>query len=189
MSRVTSKGLIVWDQSTDAFSHTQLAANWDLVDSYWAGFNATTKLPQRLHTTTTVPTTGTAGDIVMLTAADGGFAAWTVLRYDGSVWRAVGPIEVLAALPSAGLYAGRMVILSAASGGFSQWSVVRYDGSSWGVVGGLSNVNSSGVVGLSTAGDLLFTSAARGPILIDRTTGQQWRLFVTNGKLEHEIVT
>jgi hypothetical protein len=33
MARTTAKGFYVWDLTTDSFSHTQLAANWDLLDS------------------------------------------------------------------------------------------------------------------------------------------------------------
>jgi hypothetical protein len=188
MARTTAKGFYVWDLTTDSFSHTQLAANWDLLDSL-LGASASSLTPSAV-----VPTSGNfAGRLVMLTASDSGFAAWTIIRYDGSAWRAVGPFEILPAVPTAGNYAGRIVILSAADSGFSAWSVIRYDGAAWGVVGGFSNVNTGGgalnIQGLSTGGDVQYTNSARGPILTDRNTGTKYRMFFLDGKLESEVVT
>lgn len=191
--RSTSKGLTVWDLSTDAYSHAQLAANWDLVDSYWTGFDTTTKLPKQLRTSATVPGSGTAGDLVMLTGASGGFAAWTILRYDGSAWRPVGPLEILAAVPTLGNFPGRLVILSATDSGFAAWSVIRYDGSAWAIVGGFSNINtgagSLNISGLQTTGDVYYSSSARGPVMVDRVSGAKYRVFMTSGKMETEVVT
>lgn len=191
--RTTSKGLQVWDLTTDAYSHTQLAANWDLIDSYLAAFDSTTKLPKQINTSATLPGSPVAGDLCMLTAAASGFAAWTVIRYDGSAWRAVGPMEILSAVPTLGNYAGRIVILSGASGGFAAWSVIRYDGSTWAIVGGFSNISTGGgalnISGLQTAGDVYYNVAARGPILVDRASGTAYRFLITSGKVEIEAVS
>lgn len=188
MARVTAKGFYVWDLTTDSFSHTQLAANWDLLDSL---LDAATK---QVTPSATVPVSGNfAGRLIMLTAADSGFAAWTMIRYDGSAWRAVGPFEILPAVPTLGNAAGRIVILSAADSGFAAWSVIRYDGSAWGVVGGFTNVNTGGgglnIQGLSTSGDVQYSSSARGPVMVDRNSGTKYRLFMLDGKLESEAVT
>lgn len=188
MARVTSKGLFVFDLGGDNFSHTQQATNWDLVDSYWTGFDSTTKLPKRLHTSATVPASGTAGDTVMLSNADGGFGAWTLIRYSGSSWRAVG-YEILPTVPVAGNYAGRVVVLSAVDSGFQAWDVIRYDGTSWGIVGGWSQINTGGVVGLATAKDIYISDSSFGVVMVDRVSGTKYRLYFRNGVLQQEIVT
>lgn len=188
MARITPRGFYVWDLTTDSFSHSQLASNWDLVDTL---LNASA---QSLQVAATVPSTGNfAGRLIMLSAADSGFAAWTLIRYDGSSWRAVGPLEILPSVPVAGNYPGRIVILSSASGGFAAWSVIGYDGTQWSVIGGFASVSTGGgsqnISGLSTSGDVYFTSSGRGPVLIDRVTGTKYRIFIYNGKLESEVVT
>src|SRR4051794_4646662 len=120
--RLTSKGLKVWNLTTDPFSHQDLADNWDLLDSLL------NTAPTSVEVRATLPTTGlTAGRLCMLSVAVSGFAAWTLVRYDGSAWRAVGPFEILPAVPTVGNYAGRIIILSATDSGFSAWSVIRYD--------------------------------------------------------------
>ena len=187
MARQTSKGFYVWDLTTDAFSHAQLAANWDLADSL---FDQSINPAKQVEISATVPASGNfAGRVVMLNAATGGFAAWTMIRYDGANWRPIGPFEILPSVPVSGNFAGRVIILSAANGGFDAWSMIRYDGTSWGVVGGFGNINTGGVSGLQIAGDVYFSNSARGPVLKDRTTGENWRLFIDNGRLLHELVT
>jgi len=174
----------VWDQTTDSFSHSQLAANWDKVDQLFQ------QVPKQVEVSATVPTSGNfAGRMVMLSSTVSGFAAWTLIRYDGSNWRPVGAIEVASAVPTQGNWAGRIVILSQSSGGFDPWSVIRYDGSNWGVVGGFSNINLGGVNGLQTTGDIWFATATRGPVLTDRATGAKWRLYMNNGDLSQELVS
>lgn len=65
------------------------------------------------------------GRLVYLTAADSGFSAKTIIRYNGSSWKAVGPApEVMAALPTVGNYQGRIIALTASSGGFAANDVV-----------------------------------------------------------------
>lgn len=193
MRTTTYAGLTVWDLTTDAFSHTQLATNWDTIDSYLVGIDKTTKQPKNVSMVSSLPGTPASGDMCMLTSAAGGFAAWTILRYDGSQWRPVGPLEILSAVPVSGNFAGRLVILSASSGGFDAWSVIRYDGSAWAIVGGFSQINTGNgalnIQGLQTGGDVYYNSSARGPVLVDRTSGLKYRLFMNGGHLEIEAVS
>lgn len=192
MARVTSKGLYAWDFATDSFNHNQLVANWDLIDSYLVGFDTTTKLPKRVQTVTTVPGSGTAGDLCMLTATNGGFQPYTLLKYDGSNWRPVG-YEIVPAVPISGLFAGRIVILSAASGSFNAWDMIRYDGSTWAIVGGLYSISTGGgalnISGLQSNGDVAFASGNRGVVFPDRTTGQKYRVYIDNGGIFTEKVS
>lgn len=194
MARSTSGGLFVWDLSTDVYDHTQLASNWDLIQSYWAGFDTTSKLPRRLHTTATVPGSGTLGDIIFLTATNGGFQANTFLKYDGANWRPVGGgLEIQPTVPTSGNFAGRIIILSAAASGFAAWSVVRYNGTTWDIVGGWSSINNGvgalNINGVTSAFDAFISDSSRGFVLKDRTTGTNYRLFFNNGNLQSEAVT
>lgn len=192
MARTTSKGLFVWDLTTDTFNHTQLAANWDLLDSYLVGFDTTTKLPKRLNTSTTIPGSGTAGDLVMITATTGGYQPYTLMKYDGSNYRPVS-YEITPTVPSSGNFAGRLVMLSAADSGFNAWDLVRYDGSTWTIVGGLTSVNTGGgalnIQGLATSKDIFYSSGSRGPVFTDRTSGLKYRVYIDNGALMSEKVT
>ncbi len=188
--RTTSRGLYVWDQPTDSFSHSQLAANWDTVDAL-LGAAAT-----GVELVATVPATNlTNGRLLMLSAASGGFAAYTLLRYETTTgWRPVG-YEILPATPTSGNFAGRLVILSAADvgNGFAAWSVIRYDGAVWSVVGGFSSVNTGGaalnIQGLQTSGDIYVGLGTRGLVLVDRASGQKKRLYMNNNQLFFETVT
>lgn len=192
MARTTSKGLYVWDAATDSFNHNQLASNWDTIDSYLASFDSGTKQIKRVQLVSTVPGSGTAGDVCMLTATNGGFQPYTLLRYDGANWRPVG-YEIVPAIPTSGLFAGRVVILSAAAGSFNAWDMIRYDGSSWAIVGGLYQTStgggSSNISGMSSTGDIFFTVSTRGIVMIDRTTGTKYRWYMNNGGLYSEVVT
>lgn len=189
MSRITSRGLYVWDLTNDSFNHTQLAANWDTVDLYLQGFDTTTKLPKRINTSTTVPVAGmVAGDLVMLTATVSGYMAYTVLRYDGTNWRPVG-YEIVPTVPTQGNFAGRVVILSTANGGFNAYDMIRFDGTAWAIVGGLTTVTVGGSAGLSISGDLVFTSGVKGVVFLDRTNGHQYRLYTDGGLLYTEQVS
>jgi hypothetical protein len=187
MARSTPKGLFVFDLSTDQYNHSQVAANWDLVDSL-LGTPATS-----IQTLSTVPAVGNfAGRTVMLSGADSGFSAWTLIRYDGSAWRAIG-YEILPAVPTLGNFAGRIVMLSAANSGFSAWDVIRYDGVIWDRIGGWASVNTgagaTNIKGLTTALDVYISDSARGFILKDRQTGNTYRLYFNNGTLAYEQVT
>jgi hypothetical protein len=192
-STTTNAGLFLWDLGTDNYNHTQLQSNFSTIDSYLAGFNATSKFVQHLHTTATIPVTAALGDVVFLTAAAGGFPANTVIRYDGSAWRPVGSVEVQPSVPVSGLFAGRTVILSSAASGFAAWSIIRYDGTAWDVVGGWGAVNNGAaagnIKGLQQAFDAYISDSARGFVLKDRTTGTNYRLFINNGNLQSEVVT
>jgi hypothetical protein len=197
MARTTSKGLHVWDQEDDQFNHNELAENWDKIDALLDTLDSeVTPGPKRIQTLAALPTDNLfPGRLVMLSNASGGFPGWTICRYDGSAWRPVGPPEILPAIPTLGNFAGRMVILSANSGGFSAWDLVRFDGAQWAGVGtiGLNAYSSGGgalnISGVSTTGDIYFSNSARGPVLIDRTTGQKVRLFFDKGGLHFEVVT
>lgn len=187
MARTTSKGLHVWDLDTDPYNHLELAANWDTIDSLLGSPTSS------LQTLATVPTTGNfAGRLVMLSAADSGFSAWTVVRYDGSAWRALG-YEVLPAVPSSSNFGGRLVVLSAANGGFNAWDVIRYDGSTWNIVGGWVSVNTgagaTNIKGLQGSGDVYINDSTRGFVLVDRASGAKKRIFLSGGALFTETVS
>lgn len=187
MARTTTKGLFVWDLEGDSFNHTQLAANWDLIDSL-LGAPATS-----IQTLAAVPGSGNfAGRLVMLSAANGGFPAWQVIRYDGSTWRPIG-YEILPAVPTSGNFAGRVVVLSSAASGFNAWDMIKYDGSAWNIVGGFLNINNgagaTNIKGLQSPLDVYISDSARGFVLKDRISGTTYRLLVNNGSLALETVT
>lgn len=128
MRTTTNLGLVVWDSASDPFDSAQLAANWDAIDADYSRSRPT----DRAEILAAVPNTGNFnGRLVYLSAADSGFAAGTLIRYHGAVWKPVGPFEVFASVPTLSNYAGRLVLLSAASSGFAAWTLIRYDGSSW----------------------------------------------------------
>jgi hypothetical protein len=185
--RITPKGLIVWDSTGDLYDHDDLAANWDLIDGLFG------TLPQGVEILAALPTTGNfAGRMIMISSAAGGFAQWSLLRFDGSAWRSMG-YDLLSALPTNGNYGGRLVMLSAANGGFSQWDLVKYDGTTWTLAGVWNRVTTGGagtnITGVSFANDVYVTSSARGFVLVDRTTGTKYRLYINNGGLATEVVT
>ncbi len=65
----SSKGLVIWDLSSDRFDHTQLAANFNTIDG-WLG------KAQYVETLSALPSSGNfAGRLVMLNTANGGFPA------------------------------------------------------------------------------------------------------------------
>lgn len=187
MATTSTKGLTIWDLSTDQFSHTQLANNWTLIDG-WLG------KAQYAETLAAAPTSGNfAGRLVMLNTADSGFPAWSLIRYDGSAWRNAGSIEILPTVPTLSLYAGRVVILSADNGGFLAWDVIIYDGSAWRAVGGFGGVYtgalSTNIDGRQTAKDIYVNDSARGIVLVDRTGGTKRRIYINSGTLTSEVVT
>lgn len=121
-------GLTVWSSPSDQFDSAELAANWLAIDADYTR----TRPTDRAEVLAALPGTGNFnGRLVFLSAADGGFAAGTLVRYYGASWAAVGPLEVLGAVPSTGNFAGRVVLLSAASSGFEAWTLIRYDGLAW----------------------------------------------------------
>jgi len=183
----TTKGLIVWDLSADRFDHTQLAANFNLIED-WLG------KAQYAETLGALPTSGNfAGRLVMLNTSAGGFPAWSLVRYDGSAWRNAGSVEILPTLPTLNNYAGRVIVLSANDGGFVAWEVLVYNGTSWTPASGFKAVNTGGlstnIVGRRIDADVYVGDAARGIVLVDRTGGTKRRVFINNGTLSSEVVT
>lgn len=121
-------GLKVWDSNSDEFSPSDLEFNWDAIDTDYSRARPT----DRAEILSAVPGSGNfAGRLVYLSTASGGVPAHTLIRFDGSAWRTVGPHEVHAAVPSTGNYAGRVVLLSASDSGFAAWTLITYDGSTW----------------------------------------------------------
>jgi hypothetical protein len=187
MARTTTKGLFVWDLEGDSFNHTQLAANWDLIDSLLGAAASS------IQTLAAVPLSGNfAGRLVMLSATNGGFPAWQLIRFDGSAWRPIG-YEILPAVPTLGNFAGRVVVLSLAGSGFNAWDMIKYDGSTWNIVGGFLNINNgsnaTNIKGLQSPLDVYISDSARGFILKDRNTGTTYRLYINNGAVGIEAVT
>jgi hypothetical protein len=128
MRTTTNLGLTVWDQGTDPFDRNQLAANWDAVDAdYTRGRPASSVSPA-----SSLPGSPVEGQLVYLTANNGGFNAGTIVRYSATGgWKPIGPFEIMSTVPSSGNYAGRLVLLSATASGFPAWSLIRFDGSAW----------------------------------------------------------
>jgi len=188
MARDTTRGLHVWDVGTDQFDHDELAANWDRLEELIS------QGAQSVETLSAIPVTNLfAGRLIMLSVDNGGYRAYTMLRYNGSTWHPVGPLEILPTIPVSGNFAGRVVILSSADGSFAEWDIIRYDGSDWGIVGGWATVNTGGgasnIDGMETAGDIYISSGARGLVLTDRSTGVKRRIFLNNGLLQLEVVS
>jgi len=190
--RHTSKGLTVWNNSSDNFDHTALAANWDLIDSYWAGFDSNTQLPNRISTVTTFPSSPTAGQLVMPTVNIGNIPAYSLARYDGTQWLQVGDVTIQSTLPATPT-SGQIVVLSTATTNFPAWSTVRYDGSAWNYVGVFGYVNtgtgSTHMQGARISGDVYIDTATRGLILVDRVTGAKTRIYLSNGSWGFEAVS
>jgi hypothetical protein len=201
MAFQTELGFYVWDRPEDQFEHDQLAANWVLLDEI---LHQPPALPVLNHlpdpnNPNEAPLVA-AGRVFILSANVSGFVQWSLLRYDGSSWRAIGPMEIMPALPTENNYNGRIVILSASSGGFDAWSVVKYLNGNWGLLsgGGGTNFswdqlnhgnNANQLKGLQTSGDVFINASARGFTLVDRTTGEYRRLYLDNGDLYTEVVT
>jgi microcystin-dependent protein len=111
MRTTTNYGLIVWNLGSDEFNHADLEYNWDTIDAALDAIGT----PAHIDQGTSLPTglTGAdAGHLFYLTAAASGFAADTVVRYDGSSWRTVGPVEIFSSFPTSGNFSGRIVALS-----------------------------------------------------------------------------
>ncbi len=115
-------GLKVWNGDSDTFNRQDLIDNWNAIDADYAR----SRTANQVEILATLPVTNLFdGRLVYLTAANGGFAAKSVVRYNGSSWAVVGPSpEVMGSLPTAGNYQGRIVALTAADGGFQANDVV-----------------------------------------------------------------
>jgi hypothetical protein len=199
MARTTTHGFFVWDLGADPFNHSQLAANWDLAETLF------TRGPQNIQLINTLTPGGSgprtplaAGDVAMTSTTVSSFRAQTLIRYDGSAWRAVAGVEVMPDLPTSENFIGRCILLTANAslGTYLAGDLVRNnDGgnvlASWDLVGAMDRVTGvSGVDGFSTGGkDIYFSNSARGPVMIDRTTGTLYRLYFNNGDLISEVVT
>jgi hypothetical protein len=81
-------------------------------------------------TGSTLPGSPVAGDLFLLTAADGGFDAWSLVVYTGSAWIRTERrgVDVGPTLPVAP-YRGQLFVLTAAAGGFAADDVLRWNGS------------------------------------------------------------
>ena len=190
--RTTAHGLTVWNDTTDNFDHTALAANWDLIDAYWVGFDSTTQKPKQVAGGPTLPVSPSAGDLFMPTANIGNLPAYALIRYDGTNWLTVGVITIQGSLPSSP-FTGEVVVLSAGTTNFDAWSVVRYDGTKWDHVGIFGYVNTGAgalnIKGAQLGGDVYVNTSSRGVVLVDRATGTKYRVYVNNAALTLEAVT
>jgi hypothetical protein len=174
-------GLRVWDSVSDPYSRADLQFNWEALDAAVAAPGTA----DGIDVVSTVPVGGAEGDVVFLNAANGGFPADTILTYTGSQWRAVGPPETLAAVPSQGLYAGRTVLLSAAAGGYPAWTMIAYDGAAWQKIGGVEILAAVPVTN-NYAGRLVLLTAANGgfdAFSLIMYNGSAWRLAESRGVL------
>lgn len=159
MRTTSNLGLRIWNNVSDQFSPDDLAHNWDALDADYLR----ARPANQAEVLAAVPSSSNFdGRLVYLTASDSGFPSKTLIRYDGSSWRAVGPFEVLAAVPTLGNYAGRMVLLSGASGGFAAWTLIRYDGSTWAQPNRGVDISATVPVTNNYAGRLVVLSSADG---------------------------
>lgn len=201
MARTTTHGLFVWDLGADAFNHAQLAANWDNVETLF------TRGPQNVQLINTLTPGGSgprtplsSGDIAMTSTTVASFRPQTLIRYDGSAWRAVGGVEVQPDLPASENFIGRSILLTANAslGTYLSGDLVRNTTggntiTDWSLVGPLSRFSSGGgatnISGLQFNGDIYINNAARGMVHIDRTTGVKYRIYFNNGDMYSEVVT
>lgn len=181
-------GLTVWNSAGDQFNYTELANNFITLDDQFSSVSVFTTPVRFIEMLAVVPSPGTQGRLIYLTANNSGFVANTILRDNGTSWAPVGPPEIQSGLPTNSNFAGRMVVLSAPSGGFSAWDVViNTDGAnSWQVVGGVSRSttvagftnNYAGKLGVLTAADSGFDAYS---LLI--FNGTSWQAVDTRGVL------
>jgi len=201
MAHTTTHGLYVWDLSADAFNHAQLAANFDLIETLF------TRGPQNVQLINTLTPGGSgprtplsSGDIAMTSTTVASFSPQTLIRYDGSSWRAVAGVEVKSDLTTTENFIGRCILLTSnASGGtYLSGDLVRNTTggntiADWSLVGPLTRVNTgvgaTNISGFQTSGDIYINSASRGLVMIDTATGTKYRLKFTNGDLLSEVVT
>lgn len=201
MARTTSHGFYVWDLGADAFNHAQLAANWDLAETLFS------RGPQNVQLINTLTPGGSgprtplaAGDIAMTSTTVGSFRPQTLIRYDGSAWRAVGGCELMPDLPTSENFIGRSVLLTANAslGTYLAGDLVRNVDAgnilaSWQLVGPAQRVSTGGgatnISGVQFSGDVYVNTSARGLVMIDRVTGTKYRLYFSSGDLISEVVT
>lgn len=146
-------GLVKWNLSTDKFSSTQYNANLDLID-------AKADTIRRIEILAALPTSDLfQGRMCMLNVAVSGFPAWTLVRWDGVQWEAVGPVEVQASPPVTSNFVGRLVLLSAATASFTAWTLIRYDGAGWAAVNANLGIKKANVL-VGTRPTLNFTDSS-----------------------------
>jgi hypothetical protein len=201
MARTTTHGFFVWDLGADAFNHAQLAANWDLAETLFIRGPQNIQLINTLTPGGSGPRTPLAsGDLAMTSTGVASFAAQTLIRYDGSGWRAVGAVEVKSDLPTTENFIGRMILLTANAslGKYLAFDLVyNIDAgntiTSWDLVGPTDRIDNgagaTNIKGAQTAGDFYISSSARGLVMIDRGSGTKYRLYFNNGDLFSEVVT
>lgn len=170
----------VWDQNSDVFDHTQLAANFDALDVAIALPRTTNQVTQTATLPVGLNATTDRGKIYFLTATDQGFPAGTIARWTGSAWQDIRGVELQATLPTLNLFDGRTILLTAAASGFAAWTLVRYQTGSWYVVNqGIEIVAASFPISNSFAGRVVILNSAGGGFNawdVIRYDGSTWKL-------------
>lgn len=128
LNNTTDRGKIYYLTAPDQGYPTGTIARWN--GTIWTDVKG-------IEIQTALPTLNNFdGRLILLSAASGGFAAWTVVRFLSGSWYQVNQgIEIVGAVPVSNNFAGRVVILSAASAPFNAYEVIRYDGSAYKLVG------------------------------------------------------
>jgi hypothetical protein len=201
MARTTTHGFFVWDLGADAFNHAQLAANWDLAETLFI------RGPQNIQLINTLTPGGSgprtplsSGDLAMTSTAVASFAAQTLIRYDGSSWRAVSGVEVKSDLPTTENFIGRLILLTANAslGKFLTMDLVvnvnaGNNLAAWVLVGPTDRIDNgagaTNIKGEQIGGDFYINTSARGLVMVDRSSGTKYRLYFSNGDLLSEVVT
>lgn len=199
MASTTAHGFFVWNLGADAFNHDQLAANWTLAETLF------TRGPQNVQLVSALsggggPRPPISGDLAMTSATVGSFRSQTLIRYDGSSWRAVSGVEVMPDLPTSENFIGRIILLTsnASLGKYLIGDLVRNvdTGSvlaSWSLIGPVDRIDNgagaTNIKGMQTTGDIYISSSARGLVMVDRSTGTKYRLYFSNGDFISEVVT
>src|SRR4051812_31827058 len=99
MRTTPNLGLKVWNLSNDEFNPQDLADNWDTLD----GDFTRPRSANQAEILAALPVVDNFdGRLVYLSAASGGFAINTLVRYASGSWKAVGPFEVFNSVPVTG---------------------------------------------------------------------------------------
>lgn len=195
MARTTTSGFKVWNLTTDTYNHQDLADNWDLLETL---ITRSGKNIQAVNNLTGGAANGprntvAQGDLAVTTTTVENFPSGTLIQYTGSDWKTVGPVEVVATLPTQHNYTGRVIFLTASVSNFIANSLLYYTGSTWDYASGFTKTYtgaaSNNISAFTTTSDLYINSATRGPILVDRTTSTKYRLYINNGILNIETVS
>lgn len=194
MATTPNLNLVTWPNAGDNFDYTALANNFTIIDNQFSTKTVSTTPVRFIEQLSAVPNSGnTLGRMVYLTVADSGFAADTLIQYNGTRWESFGQAEIQSSLPISSNYIGRIVVLTASSGGFSANDVViNTDGAnSWQKIGGISVVSSVAASTNNYAGKLIVlntadNSAPGGPydawsVLVYNNTSAQYQRVDTRG--------